>query len=79
MVKRKIMIVLEDTDDGNGFTITLEGDSERILSKDMHNYELSAAELWSIKLFNLCVGILQRAKMIKKPDPKTEPIRQTNG
>lgn len=71
--KRRVMIVVEETGDGDGFIVKLEGDIHRILKNEK---DLSAAEVWGDKLFKVCVALLQRTGVMsgKLPPLKKAPV-----
>ncbi len=69
-MKRKLMIVVEENgdNDGKGFNVHLEGDKERLGT--VPESELTAAEFWGGKLFNVCIGVLSQSGAVKTVDGK---------
>lgn len=65
---KKLMIVVQETGEvdkgGNKvFQVMLCGDTQRIyVTEEM---KLSPAEFWGKKLFQICVGVLQEAGVIR--------------
>lgn len=64
---RKIMIVIEETgtDGGQGFNVYLLGDKERFGDKTLKAKDLSPAEFWGSKLFNICIDALKQAGVVQ--------------
>lgn len=61
-MKRKLMIVIEEdgTNGGKGFRVYMAGDKER-LQKGTPEDQLSPAEFWGLKLFQICVNAINKA------------------
>lgn len=67
---RKVMIVVEETgaNDGRGFNVYLAGDKERINS--VEDVDLSPAEFWGKRLFQICIDACIKAGAVKSVDKK---------
>lgn len=64
---RKLMIVIEETgtDGGKGFITSLKGDTERLRDPLLKYDELSPAEFWGSRLFDLCAQVLAQTGVAK--------------
>lgn len=65
MKLRKLMIVIEETEEspGKSFNVYLDGDKERIGT--VQESEMSAAEFWGSKLFISCCAIMSQTGVVK--------------
>lgn len=63
---KKVMIVIEETgeENGKGFNVKLEGDTENILN-GTHNDDLGPAEFWGKQLFRICGQVLKNVGVMK--------------
>lgn len=61
-MKKKLMIVVEDTG-GSNFNLYLAGDTGRL--GKTNEKDLSAAEFWGHKLFSICVDAAHQAGAVK--------------
>ena len=59
---KKLVIVIEDTADNN-FSVYLGGDKERI--GRVPESELTAAEFWGAKLFEIVTGVLKQTGTVQ--------------
>lgn len=60
---RKLMIVIQEEDGGNGFNVYLSGDKERI--GRIPDSELGPAEFWGSRLFRICGQAIQQSGALK--------------
>ena len=67
---KKLMIVIQETGEhnGKGYNVTLEGDTERLNATP--NDQLSPAEFWGKKLFQVCVQVLKDVGAVDNIKPK---------
>lgn len=68
--RRKVMIVVEETgaNDGRGFNVYLSGDKDRI--GKIQDVDLSPAEFWGSRLFQICIDACLKAGAVKTVDKK---------
>jgi hypothetical protein len=65
---KKILIVVEEAIDGNGFNVYMDGDKERI-SAGIETALMTPAEFWGSKLFGICVMALRQHGAVQKEIP----------
>jgi hypothetical protein len=61
--RRKLMIVIEETDDQGNFNVYMSGDKERF--GHVPDDQLSAVEYWGRALFSICIGMLKESGVIR--------------
>ena len=65
------MIVVEEIGPGDEFNVYMEGDIERLRDKSVPDTQLTTAEFWGAKLFQICINAMSAAGAVKtiKPMP----------
>lgn len=67
-MRKKVMIVIEETGDEGQFNVFMAGDVERLDGKTPLK-DLGVAEFWASKLFQVCTNTLTQAGVIKSEIP----------
>lgn len=60
------MIVIEDVAPDGQFSFYMQGDKERLSDKSVSDNDLTAAEFWGSKMFELCIGFMKSQGLLKK-------------